>query len=120
MAAVDYKVLQQSIDFAKKLSRVLDNELVETTLRDTAGKDTDDEVVYRPYWTAAVLLDSKLQQLVKAEGAEFRDLQYNVNALKERQWALDESLSLIVPIGTQRVSVSSRARTKTVRRRLVL
>lgn len=114
---VDYTDEATAIDLVKKTARTLDEAQVKTLLSDTAGKDKDGAVVYRPYYASAVLLDIKLQQIVKAEGAEFRDLAYNILALKEHQWSLDEGLGLVVPMGQGRqTATSSRRRTTTVRR----
>lgn len=122
MAKVEYSDLESCKAFVQSRTRVLDDTLITTVLSDTVGKDKDGGDVFRPYWASSVVLDLKLQQITKAEGAEFRDLQYNINALKEHQWTVDESLGLLVPAGTGRSTVqrSQKGGTKTVRRVLRL
>lgn len=124
MATIDYKVLPDSILLVQNRAKVDLPDIVETMLVDTQGKTIElpQVTVYRPYWVASVLLDQKLQQLVKAEGAEFRDLEYNVRALRQYQWSIDSSMGLSVPENTSEAyfaNMPTRRRTKSVQLKLV-
>lgn len=114
MTNYDYKIKTDCIAIVKDRARVQDSSILQTMLDDTSGKNSLAIVVFRPYWVASVLLDQKLQQLEKAEGAEFRDLMYNVKALREYQWSVDSSMNLTVPENTSEAYFAySRARRKT-------
>ena len=120
MAVVSYSDLQGSINLVKSRSKVLDTDLIETMLEDTAGYTQSlvyDPLfvpvkIYRPYYIASVLLDQKLTQVIKAEGAEFRDLGNNVIALRNYQWALDSNLFLKVPDNTSESHFASLSKKK--------
>lgn len=97
MATLDYS---DSVDCAARVRErtgVDDQLLIDDILQDTAGKDRAGNTVYRPYWAASVILDMKLNSLVSAEGATFRDVQQNIRALQLHQWSVDESLGTVVP-----------------------
>ncbi len=103
MPAPDYTSLPQSIARAQERSGVADTSLIEEVLRNTAGKRPEDDTpVYRPYWAAAELLDQRRRDITAAEGAQFRNVKFNIDALRRMQWTIDHQMQLIVPFGTRR------------------
>lgn len=103
MPAPDYTSLSQSVARVQERSGVADTSLIEEILANTAGRRAEDPTpVYRPYWAAAELLDQRRRDVTAAEGAQFRNVQFNIDALKRMQWTIDNRLQLIVPLGTGR------------------
>lgn len=71
-------------------------------LEATAGKDTTEGDVYRPYLVCATYLDAK-SNLAEGEGAKFR-IEQRAAAYRTRQALLDTALGLTVPPGTETVT----------------
>jgi hypothetical protein len=98
MAVPDYGVLATALTRAKERSGATDDTLVTEYLNLTAGTDADDNTVYRPYLTAAVLIEQARTGVIEAEGAKLRAYgTRDPRALRRLQASVDETLDLTVP-----------------------
>jgi len=113
MSAPDYTDIDWSAARAQERSGVAETVLIKEQLYETSGKNADDKVIFRPYWVAADLLDQRRQQVTSGDGASFRDVEKNIDALRGHQWFLDESLGTQVPFALTRAGFRAKRGVRT-------
>lgn len=100
-----YKDLAQSKALVTEKTGLTPSDL-DTLLGITAGTDSADAVVYRPYYVAAKLLATRRTQLTQAEGASFVDPMAIAAEYLATQRSIDLALDLEVPSGAEALAKS--------------
>ena len=106
-----YSDLSACADFVTTQTTLEPDDL-ETLLEVSAGRDANDEPVYRPYMVASLLLArmSHDDLLLKAkDGVTFGDPKATIAGWRVMQGALDRALGLTVPLGFAATETSGTA-----------